>query len=387
MVMKSWLAAMALACAIAMVLPQGANAQNAQVQQEHTAFRAIDFDWRDTSRSREIPARLYWPTEVSPGRVPLIVFSHGMGGSRNGYTYLAARWAAHGIASLHVQHIGSDASLWRGNPFELVGRLQAATRDDEAAARVGDLRFALDQMLLFATGPYARFIDMRRVAVAGHSYGANTALLTVGARVIRDGRWLNFRDRRFKAAIVISAPPFYGESDLSSVLANVAVPTLHVTATQDVIKIPGFYSSARDRVAIFDAIANRRKLLVMFRGGSHSIFTDRALTGGPGLNPKVKEATGELTLAFLDYAFAGDSRSLAQWSVDWQDILAEPTMRNAMPTSGASARADWQDNMPATAAETGRAMTGEQQKSYPPLGGAARRAAAEIDSSASALHR
>ncbi len=136
--MRSWLAAMALACAVAMALPEGAHAQNAQVQQEHTAFRAIDFDWRDTSRSREIPARLYWPTEVSPGRVPLIVFSHGMGGSRNGYTYLAARWAAHGIASLHVQHIGSDASLWRGNPFELVGRLQAATRDDEAAARVGD---------------------------------------------------------------------------------------------------------------------------------------------------------------------------------------------------------------------------------------------------------
>jgi predicted dienelactone hydrolase len=384
--MRSWLAALALACALATVLPMEANAQNAQAQQEHAAFHAIDFDWKDASRGRAVPARLYWPTGTSLGRVPLIIFSHGMGGSRNGYTYLAARWAAHGIASLHVQHIGSDAALWRGNPFELVGRLQAATRDDEAAARVGDLRFALDQMLLFSTGPYARFIDVRRIVVAGHSYGANTALLTVGARVIRDGRWLDFRDRRFKAAIVISAPPFYGENDLSNVLANISVPTLHVTATQDVIKIPGFYSNARDRVAIFEAIANRRKLLIMFQGGSHSIFTDRALTGGPGLNPKVKEATGELTLAFLDYAFAGDSRGLAQWSVDWQDILAQPTMRHAMPISGASGSAVWQDNMPATAAEKGGAITGERQNSYS-LGGGARRAAAEIDGSASALRQ
>ncbi|WP_244521545.1 alpha/beta hydrolase family protein [Bradyrhizobium sp. DOA9] len=386
--MRSWLAAMALACAVAMALPEAANAQNAQVQQEHAAFRAVDFDWVDASRGREVPARLYWPTEASPGRVPLIIFSHGMGGSRNGYTYLAARWAAHGIASLHVQHIGSDTSLWRGNPFELVGRLQAATRDDEAAARVGDLRFALDQMLLFATGPYARFIDMRRIVVAGHSYGANTALLTVGARVVRDGRWLDFRDRRIKAAIVISAPPFYGEKDLSSVLANIAVPTLHVTATQDVIKIPGFYSAARDRVAIFEAIGNRRKLLVMFRGGSHSMFTDRALTGGPGLNPKVKEATGDLTLAFLDYAFAGDSKGLAQWSVDWQDILAAPTARNSIPISGAVVRPDWQDNsMRASSAEKSRILTSERQGSYPPLGAGARQATADIDWSASVLHR
>ncbi|MDF0582642.1 alpha/beta hydrolase family protein [Bradyrhizobium yuanmingense] len=385
--MRSWLAAMALACAVGMALPEGANAQNAQVQQEHATFRAVDFDWIDTSRGREVPARLYWPTEASPGRVPLIIFSHGMGGSRNGYTYLAARWAAHGIASLHVQHIGSDSSLWRGNPFELVGRLQAATRDDEAAARVGDIRFALDQMLLFATGPYARFIDMRRIAVAGHSYGANTALLTVGARVVRDGRWLDFRDRRFKAAIVISAPPFYGEKDLPSVLANIAVPTLHVTATQDVIKIPGFYSAARDRVAIFEAIANRRKLLVMFQGGSHSIFTDRALTGGPGLNPKVKESTGDLTLAFLDYAFAGDSKALAQWSFDWQDILAQPTMANTIPISGATAQSDRQGHIRVTSAEKGRATTSEQQKNYPLLAAGARQATAEIDGPASALRR
>jgi predicted dienelactone hydrolase len=277
--MRPQLNAILLACVIVTALPaKGADAQVTFTQQEVAPFRTIDFNWVDSRRGRRVPVRLYWPADVSSGRVPLIVFSHGMGGSRNGYTYLATRWAAHGIASLHVQHTGSDSALWFGNPFGLVDRLQAATHDSEAAARVGDLRFALDRILSKGTGPYAGLIDRHRIIAAGHSYGANTALLTVGARVFRNGRWLDVRDRRYMAAIVISAPRFYGETDLASVLAKIAVPTLHVTATEDIIRIPGFYSPAGDRVAIFNAIANSRKLLAVFRGGSHSMFTDRPLT-------------------------------------------------------------------------------------------------------------
>ena len=322
--------AMLLACSIAAALPASvASAQTAPAQHEQATPRSIDFNWNDSSRERQVPVRLYWPAHASSKPVPLIVFSHGMGGSRTGYTYLATRWAENGIASLHVQHTGSDSAIWSGNPLGIVDRLQTATGDTEAAARVGDLRFSLDRILASAS-PYARFIDTQRIVVAGHSYGANTALLTVGARVVRNGRWLDFRDRRYKAAIVISAPPFYGETDLTGVLAHVGVPTLHVTATQDVIKIPGFYSSASDRVAIFNAVANPRKVLAVFRGGSHSIFTDRPLTGGPGLNPIVKDATGDLTLAFLDYVFAGDVSSMTHWRHAWQNILAQPPAQNAM---------------------------------------------------------
>jgi predicted dienelactone hydrolase len=320
--MRRQLNAILLACAIVAALPaKGADAQVVP-QQESVALRAIDFDWVDSLRERQVPARLYWPVAVS-GRVPLIVFSHGMGGSRNGYTYLATRWAARGIASLHVQHIGSDTTLLRGNPLKIVNRLQSATQDSEAAARVGDLRFALDRILSGSTGPYAGLIDHQRIVAAGHSYGANTSLLAIGAQVNRDGRWLEFRDRRYKAAILISAPPFYGETDLAGVLAKITVPTLHVTATQDVIRIPGFYSPAGDRLTLFNAIPNSRKLLAVFRGGSHSMFTDRPLTGGRDLNPMVKEATANLTLAFLDYAFAGDVTGVSQWRDDWRDILNE----------------------------------------------------------------
>ncbi len=297
----------------------------ARAQSAAPSFRIIDFDWIDSTRSRGVPSRLHWPTNIAPGsRVPLIVFSHGMGGSRRGYSYLGRYWAARGIASLHVQHVGSDSSIWAGNPLTVVGRLQRAAHESEALARAWDVRFALDTLLSSGAGPYGAQIDRRRIVAAGHSYGANTALLAVGAHVMREGQWVEARDRRFAAAIVISTPPFYGEHDLTSVLGKITVPSLHVTATDDVIEIPGYYSPAADRLAVFNAIATPRKLLAVFQGGSHGIFTDRPLTGGPALNPKVKAATGELALAFFDFAFDGNGATLTRWNATWQPILALP---------------------------------------------------------------
>ena len=295
----------------------------AQALSNDAAFRIVDFDWVDSARARAVPARLHWPKGTAPSaRVPLIVFSHGMGGSRRGYSYLARYWAARGVASLHVQHVGSDRSVWAGNPFALVQRLQSAAHESEALARGRDVRFALDRVLSNDAGPYGAQIDRQRIVAAGHSYGANTALVAVGAGVMREGRRIEAKDTRFSAAILISSPPFYGEPQLASVLDNVTVPTLHVTATDDVINIPGYYSPAADRLAIYNAIATPRKAIAVFQGGSHSMFTDRAVTGGVDLNPKVKAATAELALAFLDLVYDGDRTTMTRWNAKWQPIVA-----------------------------------------------------------------
>lgn len=284
------------------------------------SYDVSDFDWVDPVRQRAVPVRLYWPAGAGPdARVPLVVFSHGIGGSRRGYSYLGSHWATHGYASLHLQHVGSDRSLWSGNIFSLVGRLQNAAREAEAVDRVRDLSFALDRLL---AGPLGARIDPARIAAAGHSYGANTTLLAIGARVERDGQPLELRDPRIAAAVVISAPPFYGESDPAAILRHVEVPTLHVTATEDVIRIPGYYSAASDRIAVYQATGGPRKALALFTGGSHSIFTDRAGTGGMELNPQVKSATKELALAFLRHVFDGDAAGMARWGERWQPILS-----------------------------------------------------------------
>jgi dienelactone hydrolase len=283
-------------------------------------FHTMDLDWFDAARQRAVPVRLYLPKGASAEKpVPLVVFSHGIGGSRRGYSYLGQFWAGQGYASLHLQHVGSDRTVWQGNVFGVVGRLQAAAQEAEAVARVQDLKFALDQLL---AGEHARSLDAQRIVAAGHSYGANTTLLAVGARVEREGRAVELRDARLKAAIVISAPPFYGEKSPPAVLGAIEVPTLHVTATEDIIRVPGYYSPASDRLAVFDATGGPRKTLAVFSGGSHSIFTDRGGTGGAVLNPQVKRATQLLSLAFLRQVFDEDAAGLAGWPQRFGDLVS-----------------------------------------------------------------
>lgn len=310
---RQWLrqgAALALAAAVPLQALADTFADGAP------AFDTHDLDWVDAARQRPVPVRLYRPRTRHP--VPVVVFSHGIGGSRMGYTWLGQTFARHGIASLHLQHVGSDRQLWSGNVFNLVGRLQAAAQEAEAIARAQDMRFALDTLL---TGDLAPGVDAERIVAAGHSYGANTTLLVSGASVEREGRVIELRDERVRAAIAISAPPFYGEAQPRKVLGPVTLPSLHVTCTEDVIRIPGYYSGAEDRLAVFDAIGSPLKWLAVYEGGSHSMFTDRGGSGG-ALNPKAKQATGALAVAFVRAVLDGDAQAMALWPERHAAILA-----------------------------------------------------------------
>jgi dienelactone hydrolase len=291
----------------------------------------VEADWLDEARSRPVPVRLYLP-ESRAARVPLLVFSHGLGGSRRGYSYIGTHLARHGWASLHVQHVGSDRRLWTGSAWSLPSRLQGAAQEAEAIDRVSDLRFALDRLLAVPQSTdWAVGVDPSRIVAAGHSYGANTALLMAGAQVERGDRLLDLRDPRVAAAILLSAPPFHGEKDMAPILQPITVPTLHITATDDDIRVPGYASSVRDRVAVFEATGSQAKVLAVFRGGSHSMFTDRRLTGGAELNPKVKQATQDLVLAFMERVFAQTGVALAEWPERYREITG--TFIDRVPSS------------------------------------------------------
>ena len=305
---------LAAGCGLLGVLPREASAEEA-------GYDTLEQDWLDVARGRSVPVRLYMPRRASASRpAPLVVFSHGIGGSRRGYSYLGTHWASNGWASLHLQHVGSDRALWSGSVWSVVSRLQAAAQEAEAIARAQDIRFALDCVLGDAST--AGRLDASRIAAAGHSYGANTTLLVSGAQVRRDNATVELRDPRIKAGIVISAPPFYGEGDPRDILGPVTLPTLHVTATDDIIRIPGYYSGLDDRLAVYEAVGSTRKWLAVFEGGSHSMFTDRGATGGVTLNPRVKAATKNLSMAFLQSVFEGQDATLQEWRDAFAPLLA-----------------------------------------------------------------
>jgi predicted dienelactone hydrolase len=102
-------------------------------------------------------------------RHPVVLLSHGFGGTARQMTWLGTALARAGYVAVAVDHPGTngiDGITAQGaySPWE----------------RAGDLRAALD--LVLADPALASHVDRERVGVAGFSMGGFTAALLVGAR-------------------------------------------------------------------------------------------------------------------------------------------------------------------------------------------------------------
>jgi predicted dienelactone hydrolase len=71
----------------------------------------LDLTVHDAKRDRYLPVRVYLPANRTPA--PVVLFSHGLGGTRNGSRFLGEHWAARGYVVVFLQHPGSDDSVWR----------------------------------------------------------------------------------------------------------------------------------------------------------------------------------------------------------------------------------------------------------------------------------
>src|SRR4051794_3085103 len=80
---------------------------------------SVTTEWTDAKRNRKVPAKIYFPASL-PAASPVVIFSHGLGGSREDYAYLGQYWASCGYITVHLQHLGSDSTLWQdtGNFLE-----------------------------------------------------------------------------------------------------------------------------------------------------------------------------------------------------------------------------------------------------------------------------
>lgn len=106
--------------------------------------------------------------EILPGRYPLVLMSHGLGGHYRSLGWLAAALAERGTLVLAVNHPNSTVF-----DFDMQAGLQHWTR-------AADLTLALDHVL--ADPSFGPLIDHSRISVAGFSYGGWTALSLAGVR-------------------------------------------------------------------------------------------------------------------------------------------------------------------------------------------------------------
>jgi predicted dienelactone hydrolase len=156
-------------------------------------------------RGQDLQVRVSAPT--TGHALPVVVFSHGMTLSMDDYAPLVDFWAARGFVVIQPTHLDS-LNLAPDDPrTPLIWRI-----------RTDDLTCILDQLgTIEAEVPgLAGRIDHDRIAVAGHSWGAQTASTLAGARVVdADGTpGESMADPRVSAAVLLCLPGI-GGADLS----------------------------------------------------------------------------------------------------------------------------------------------------------------------------
>jgi predicted dienelactone hydrolase len=246
-----------------------------------------DMRWTDPSRQRDLPLRLR--LSDAPGSRPLVLFSHGLGGSIEAGRFWAEHWASHGLHTLHLQHPGSDESVWKGaaNPAQAMRR--AATGTEQFMARVADVKFVLDEMARrqAAGDPTWGRADPARVGLAGHSFGAVTTQTLAGQRFEVPRRMQAeadaLRDDRLKAFIAFS--PSARTDEAVTQFAGIERPFFSVTGTADGMVGLGLGVPPYRRLLPFEGMPSPDKYLLNLEGADHMIFGGLPRRQSDGADP------------------------------------------------------------------------------------------------------
>jgi predicted dienelactone hydrolase len=269
-------------------------------------------NWQDPGRSdRVIPVRIRMP--AGTGRLPVILFSHGLGGNLDSGTDWVNAWAAAGFITVNMQHVGSDDALWKNQARPLLA-MRGAMNPEQLKARADDVHFVLDRI---AQGGHVGTCDLGRadmneIGMSGHSFGAETTLAVSGGNYTGATRLL---DPRIKASIAFSPQPSPGEDDHAA-FGGIGIPVFSITGTKDSFAQYGGVSVA-DRTRPYQAMPAGQKYLLIVDGASHLMLNGQTLpsarmTPTPAMVDTIDQSTILFWQAALkdDHAAAGRLQTL-----------------------------------------------------------------------------
>lgn len=304
----------------------------------------------DPERDKDLEITVRYPkaAPTDPANFPLIVFSHGAGGSRDAFPQLTTHWASHGyivVLPTHADSIalrrkqGEDVRHIAKNPNSLI-------RDVKPMDRVADVKLILDSIPtledqvedLHATLPPTQSpapnkpatrgrIDRDRIAMAGHSAGALTTQMIVGVKV-RGARSMeqgkpaggadlltarSVADSRVKAGLIISGGGLNNRMLTEDSWNELSVPILTITGSNDIAGIGN--ETPETRRHSFEYSRGRAKggpaaYLLWIEGATHSSYAGKGARPAASADDldldMVVNATTATTQAFLDAWIKGD---------------------------------------------------------------------------------
>jgi predicted dienelactone hydrolase len=304
---RPWIIA-ALFVAVGLALPLGARAYDPLSKNSAPAPGPLELSIHDAQRNRDLPLRVYLPVERTPE--PVILFSPGLGGSREMYSYLGQQWAAHGYVVVVMQHPGSDDSVWKDKaPAEAMLAMKQAASVQEFLLRVKDVPAVLDQLAVWNRKPRSPLngrLDLEKIGMSGHSFGAITTQAVSGESYAMIGP--RYTDPRIKAAVALS-PGVPQRGSAAKAFSSVKIPWMLMTGTKD--NAPIGNQDAASRLGVYPNLHGIPKYEVVLDKAEHSAFTERPLPGAQEpRNPNHHRVILALSSAFWDAYLRGDDDAL-----------------------------------------------------------------------------
>jgi len=144
-----------------------------------------------------LSVRVTWPSGDGP--YPLVVFSQGALCPKNMYVSVTDHWTSHGYVTIAPLHLDSESNGLGAQ--DLVG----VDLVDERIIDMTTVLDSLDRIESLLPGVAGK-IDRSKIAVSGHSFGGQIALVLTGLEMLnaQTNEPVDRSDDRFRVAVVLS---------------------------------------------------------------------------------------------------------------------------------------------------------------------------------------
>lgn len=257
---------------------------------------------------REVPLKVYLPESQKPA--PVILLSHGLGGSREVGAYLGELWASRGLVVVAMQHVGSDSSVWEKEKLsQRRSKLNAVANGKTFQDRMHDVPATLDQLEKWqeeSEHVLQGRMNLEKIGLGGHSYGAKTTQALAGQSFGPLGK--RYYDGRIDAALVMSpSPPRAGVAERA--FSQITLPMMLMTGTRD--GSPIGKTSPKQRREVFPALPKGDKFELVLKDAEHHAFSDAGIRGEKQ-NPNHHRVIQALSTAFWE-VYLTDNGKARDW--------------------------------------------------------------------------